>query len=592
MALSFDGTGMSMDATGTPLSIEASSLSVSSGVSCPSLDVTSKVSATSDTLSLSVGSTDDVLTLSSDTCTVSGAITATGSVSAASLDVSSIGTTGVLAIGSAATTSVSISKSLAVTGALTATSLGVTDEYVLPSTDGDDGEVLTTDGEGVVSWVKPLTGATVSAPASGAIQQGDPVVVTSDGTLETVYIPVREGTPLALGAALNALGVPSMATDGSGNTVLVYTEASTFDSYAVVLTQDRATLSKGTRAKFGTMVSKAVVTYDASHDRFVIAWYDGSSPAGTYAINDVGKVVVAKVTDGAITFGDEVIFADMTCPDCVGGQTIVYDSAAEVVVIGFCGNYVGNPSYSFTAPARAVVGTVNPVTNSITLGTELELDGWVSYGELGFFYDPVADKIVVLYVDFDTEMFSGLLLSVSGTTLTAGAAVTYAPSDDSVMLPQMAYDTVNNRIIMTYETSSDRIGFYTPTYKVVVRVARIDGTTLTLGDEVVVNTGSTYTYPRIAYEARGGYGVVIYGDVDNTMATTAITATVSGSSLDTVTLGTPVELAAAASDNYAGVVYSPHSKSLIVSYYDTLDSDSGQAMVYAPSAQNNLDSSV
>ncbi|GIQ89650.1 hypothetical protein KIPB_012177, partial [Kipferlia bialata] len=586
MALSFDGTGLSMDATGTPLSIEASPLSVSSGVSCPSLDVTSKVAATSDTLSLSVGSTDDVLTLSSDTCTVAGAITATGGVTAASLDVSSIGTTGVLAIGSAATTSVSISKPLAVTGTLTATSLGVTDEYVLPSTDDASDKVLTTDGEGIVSWVKPLTGATVSAPASGVIEKGDPVVVTEEGRVTSVFVQPNIGSPLSLEAEFKANNTPSMATDGNGTTVLVYTEDGTYDCYAVVLTQSVDTLSKGTRTKFASMAEYGVVVYDAAHDRFVISYYD-STATNDFGLSDCGKVVVARVTDGEISFGTPVVYNNATAGNCIGGTDIVYDSAAEKVVIAYCGV---DPDDEWFSDLYAVTGTVDPSTDSVSLGDVLQLEGEANSGRIGMMYDSVADKTVMLYADWTVKEFLGILLTVTGTSVSAGKAVEYEPEGASPMLPQMAYDTANKRIMITYEKSSGQI--WAPTYSVVVRVARIDGSTLTLHDEVVISTGTNHTYPRIAYEARGGYGVVVYGDTDNTMATTAITATVSGTSLDTLTLGSPVVLAAAATDNYACVVYSPHSKSLIVSYYDTLDSDSGQAMVYAPSAQNNLDSSV
>ncbi|GIQ81741.1 hypothetical protein KIPB_002750, partial [Kipferlia bialata] len=585
MDLAFDGTTLSMSVPGTPLSIEASSLTVSAGVSCPTLTVTSRISATSDALALSVGAVDDVLTLSPDTCTVAGSIAATGGISAASIDAASIGTTGLLSIGSTGTTGVSVSKPLTVTGGVTATSLGVTNQYVLPCTDGEDGEVLTSDGAGSLSWAKPLTGATVSAPASGAIQKGDPVVVTSDGNLESVYFPVRQGDPLSLEASLYEYSWRSMATDGNGVTLLCYQE-DTGEQYAVIISQDRSTLTKGSRVKLGTdgATNGAAVTYDAAHDRFVISYY----------VSEVGKVVVATVSDGlSLSLGTEVTFASTSNPECRGKQSIVYDSVAAAVVIGFCGGY-DTTSQSYVPPLRAVVGTVNPVDNSISIGTELTLNDVNIYGRVGFgfFYDAVADTVVALYVDYDTKSFLGRLMTVDGTTITASEAVNYAPFDDSVMFPEMCYDTVHDRIIMTYESSTDPLGIWPATNQVMVRVARIDGSTLTLGDEVAVNTGSSYTYPRIAYDARGGYAVVVYGDPNNTGATTAITATVSGESLDTVTLGTPVELAAAASDNYASIMYLPDSKSMIVSYKDTTDSNAGRAMVYAPSAQNNLDSSV
>lgn len=67
-------------------------------------------------------------------------------------------------------------------GALVASSVEIDGEYTLPAADGTSGQVLTTDGSGVVSWETPSGGGGGSGDVSGPGSSTDDHIVTWDGT--------------------------------------------------------------------------------------------------------------------------------------------------------------------------------------------------------------------------------------------------------------------------------------------------------------------------------------------------------------------------------------------------------------------------
>jgi len=106
----------------------------------------------------------------------------------------------------------SLPSSIITPGTLTATSLGVTDAYTLPIADGSDGQVLKTNGSGVITWQADSGGAVASV--SGTSNQIE--VSPTTGSC-VVSLPNEIITPGSLNIN-NAYTFPT--TDGSINQVL------------------------------------------------------------------------------------------------------------------------------------------------------------------------------------------------------------------------------------------------------------------------------------------------------------------------------------------------------------------------------------
>lgn len=73
-------------------------------------------------------------------------------------------------------------------------SAGANYTLTLPNDTGTSGQLLSTNGSGVTSWAS-AGGPTYSATASGAIANGDTLIVKSDGNLAPVAKSVTELTP-------------------------------------------------------------------------------------------------------------------------------------------------------------------------------------------------------------------------------------------------------------------------------------------------------------------------------------------------------------------------------------------------------------
>ncbi|GIQ86669.1 hypothetical protein KIPB_008564 [Kipferlia bialata] len=189
-----------------------------------------------DALSATAGS--PTLTLTATTVSVPNALTVTGDSSLAVLGVSStLDVTGATTLGStlAVTGGTTLSSTLSVTGGTTLSStlsvtglttvgsltgssasfdsLSVTDSttgdvlYTLPTTAGGDGEVLTSDAAGALSWTTPSSGGGVTPGTEGQILTTD-----SEGALawdmpnSYLFLTAAEDIPKGAMVCVNSSG--------------------------------------------------------------------------------------------------------------------------------------------------------------------------------------------------------------------------------------------------------------------------------------------------------------------------------------------------------------------------------------------------
>ena len=183
--------------------------------------------------------------------------------------------------------------------------------------------------------VPPTEKGKYRAIASGAIANGKPVVVNSDGTV---------------GSAVS--DTPSAGTE---------------------VTFEAGSIDAGTQS-----LSSA---FDSNSNRVVFAYRDSGN-------SDYGTAIVGTVSGSSISFGTPVVYesAEITYPVCT------FDSNSNKVVIGYTDN---SPSPN---DGNAIVGTVDSSDNSISFGSPTVFDSaTVSY--LSMTFDSNSNKVVIVYQD-------------------------------------------------------------------------------------------------------------------------------------------------------------------------------------------------
>ena len=184
---------------------------------------------------------------------------------------------------------------------------------------------------------------------------------------------------------------------------------------------------------------------------------------------------------------------------------------------------------------KGYVGTISGSggSTSISVGTTQVIITGRSYVK-GLAADPNnAGKFFLAYSDED-DSYKGkcVIVTLSGTTLTAGTAVEYddaliATNDDSQVC---ADPNVENQFLIVYrESGSSATGK--------ARVATVSGTSITLGTAATFESSTNgIEYPKVfASPKDSGKFVVLYRDDDNSFYGTAQTLSVSGTTITTNT---------------------------------------------------------
>src|SRR5210317_1384969 len=186
------------------------------------------------------------------------------------------------------------------------------------------------------------------AVASGALTDGTPVIVNSDGTVSVVAgsnVTEVFGTPVTITPALNL----SAVYDPDEQKVIITYQDSNNSNYgtAIVGTVDASdnSISFGTAVVFySNAVTDTSITYDTASDRIVIAFrgYNGS--------NYDGIGIIGNVTGSSISFGSSLLFTSSE----LGYINSVYDVTNDKTVIVYRDNDNDD--------GRAVVATVSDTT--------------------------------------------------------------------------------------------------------------------------------------------------------------------------------------------------------------------------------------
>ena len=397
------------------------------------------------------------------------------------------------------------------TGTVTATAFSgdgsaLTGVDSLPSQTGNAGEFLTTDGTNP-SWTPLSTSPTLEAVASGALANGDTIIVNSDGTVSAV---AESDNPTWTDTA-NYTGTVGLYTDllyiPNTNKVVVAFNDNSNSNYgtAIVGTFSDGLISWGAPYVFESSVvdESTELGYSPTEDKVVVFYrHNGNG-------NLKGRV--GTISGDSISFGSATTSLD---PMSSGEHlSISYDSTADKFLV--CGRSTSNHLYGVVATISGTTlsyGSISVIeTNSSTIPS--------------LSYNPSENKHLVAWKAAFNNYGYIRLVTVSGTSFSVSAQNQFTTT--SLNKVRTAYEADSGTVVMVYYTGA--------TSDVFAKAVDMSSTSGTFGSEVTIDSASS---SYIA--ATSNNNDKIYAAYSSKIAP----LTVSGT---TITVGTPT--------TYSGTTY-------------------------------------
>lgn len=392
--------------------------------------------------------------------------------------------------------------------------------------------------------------ASLEAVASGALANGDTVIINANGTvtaagLVTTPVPVI-GSQVEFEAGTTKY--ISSAYDTTSNKVIIaYQDSSDNNKVkAIVGTVASGAITFGTPATIqsnqGLFTSMA---YDANANKVVVIYHYNSA--------NNGLAQVGTISGTSISFGAECTFS----LNEIGYNAICYDSSANKLVI----------AWHESTTIKVTVGTISGT--SITFGAVATTVA-PSLGSLGSFnislaYDSNANKSLLCYRGTNQYGYAAVI-SVSGTTASIGTPVVFIAEAEPRFI-RAVYDSSNNKTLILYRKNSNSYG--------AARVATISGTSVTFGTEVTFASESTFDIGA-SFDTTINKTIVAY-NASASSTSKSLQATISGTS---VTFSSTTTYLSADTD-YNALVYDPDSERTIFAFDDKGDSRKGNSLLYS-----------
>jgi len=394
----------------------------------------------------------------------------------------------------------------------------------------------------------------VRAVASGALANGDTVIVNADGTVSVVDTEdPAVGSPVVFESASSVY--MSATFDSSSNKVVIAYRDNGNSEYgtAIVGTVSGTSISFGTAVVFESAISSNMsATFDSSSNKVVIAYSDNGN-------SSYGTAIVGTVSGTSISFGTAVVFESASSSH----MSATFDSSSNKVVIAY--RDVGNSGYG-----TAIVGTVSGT--SISFGTAVVFESASSYN-ISATFDSSSNKVVIAYRDFGNSGYGTAIVgTVSGTSISFGTAVVFESASSYEM--SATFDSSSNKVVIAYRDYGNS------EYGTAI-VGTVSGTSISFGTAVVFESASSF-HTSATFDSSSNKVVIAYTDVGNSNYGTAIVGTVSGTS---ISFGTAVVFESASSSEISATFDSSSNK-VVIAYRDEGNSDYGTSVVFQNEGTN------
>lgn len=443
----------------------------------------------------------------------------------------------------------------------------------LPTALGSAGQTLAVNtGANGLEFADAATGGggSLEAVASGALANGDLVVVNSDGTVSVVgenqsTQTISSGTRLLnpSGGSAKAYYVGTAYDSNSQKVIIAYSDWNNGRyGTAVVGTVTGTSISLGTAVVFEAADTRYIsVAYDTNAQKVLISYQD-------FTNSGYGTAIVGSVSGTSVSFGTATVFESANTTYIAS----VYEPSHQATVIAFSDN-------GYNAFLGVVAATISGT--SVSFGSTIH--DTLQSSHKAIVYDTNAQRFVVAYKSsYDTKGYIEIF-SLSGTTLTkalsSGRSTFY---NSSLNRPSLAYDSAQQKVVIVYGNSFNAQGE--------AIVGTVSANSISYGSSVTFTStnvlASTTAYDVTAQKISIAYATSPYGYY--------ITGTVSGTSI-TFDTQTQVEAVYGGGMGYEGqsIVYDSGQKRIVFVYNEAGNSsnDYGNVRVVLNSGVNisNLD---
>ena len=394
----------------------------------------------------------------------------------------------------------------------------------LPSQTGNAGEFLTTDGTNA-SWTPLSTSPTLEATASGAIANGDTVVVNADGTVSVVlgFDSVTGNATIFKSGSVTK--VRSVFDSANNKVICIYQDvADSYKGKVQVGTISGTTVTFGTAATFGTSsgVDSIDVAYDDNAERIVICYRDyGNSSANT--------AIIGSVSGTTVTLGSSVVVDTTTCQ----GNAVVYNPDTQKIIV----------IYLDAGQSNRILGKVGTVSGStISFGSRYQIatsTNGATENTLNATYT-TGNRILFVYRRISNGYGRVMTVVQSGDTISNGQLYGFSSSTSDYI--SCTYDTDENVAVIAYRDASAGKAI----------ACSISGNNLSFGSEVLFESGNTVS-TAIKYDYLSKKSTVVYTDYGNSQKPTKAELSCSGT---TITASSAVQLSTASfKDNGNSLAY-------------------------------------
>jgi hypothetical protein len=419
-------------------------------------------------------------------------------------------------------------------------------------TDGTIGQVLTTNGSGTFTFADAAAGGgggSFEAVASGALANGDKVLVNADGTVSVVAPipnPAGLGTSVSYSASQTINDSVAVYDSNSNKVVIIYRDYDVEAAYGVVGTVNGSSISFGSSTSFiNNTITNMAVTFDSNSNKVVVSFKDNGN-------NSYGSAIVGTVSGTSISFGSKVVYNSST----ISRNAITFDSNSNKAVIAFIDS----------SAIKTIVGDVSGT--SISFGSAVTLDSSNSANP-SLVFDSNANKVVAAWGDTSSsnspiEVAVG---TVSGTSISFGSAVTMDTGYYMYNgLPEnggaLAFDSNLNKVVVFYSWNDNG------TDRGASKVGTVSGTSISFGSRAIfetdVNPGNAK--PKATFDASLNKVVAVYRHEDRLRT---VVGTVSGTSISFTSPETSLLSGSPSVQDTVNTVFDSANNKLILSYINS-----------------------
>ena len=401
-------------------------------------------------------------------------------------------------------------------------------------------------------------GPTLEATASGALANGDLVVVNSDGTVSVVFstpgaLTVTSGTTFETNS-ITYSSTAAVYDPVSGKVVVLYSDStSSNQGYSVVGTVSGTSITFGSRTLFETGNTTSIsAAFDVGQSKVVAFYRDGGN-------SNRGTACVGTISGTSVTWGSTSVFETGATSEI----SATYDANAQKTVVFYADDSDGGKG-------KAVVCDVS--SGSPVFGSETTFETG-SAGSISATYDANAQKCVVAYDDNGNSSYGTACVgTVSGTSISFGTPVVFRSA--SVEYVAIGYDSDAQKVVVAYHDNGNS------SYST-AKVGTVSGTSISFGTATVFSTTDNYVH-SVAYNPAVGKIYIVYSDGDERGSLSM--GTVSGTS---ISFDTAVEIVDGALYSQA---YDSTAEKMVVAYRETITGDGKTALAYTAPDTINLTS--